>query len=193
MNEGGEEHRYDHRHRSLTGDIYFTDPPYGLRQPDGSFVGQELDCYGVYRCSPADGRLTLLIDDFVRPNGLVLNAAETQLFICDTERHHVRVFDMGADGTLRNGRVFVELTHADLVGRPDGMKMDVEGNLYVAGSTPEGLWVFNPEGRLIGLIGVPEGPANLAWGGVDWKTLFVTARTSVYRIPMKVAGMPVAL
>jgi gluconolactonase len=134
-----------------------------------------------------------LIDDFERPNGLVLNAAETQLFIADTERHHVRVFDLGVDGSLRNGRVFAELTHGELVGRPDGMKMDVAGNLYVAGSTPEGLWVFNPTGKLLGFIGVGEAPANLAWGGENWRTLFVTARTSVYRVPMKVAGMAVVV
>lgn len=176
---------------AANGDLYFTDPPYGLRQPDGSIVGQELDVCGVYRVSPTDGRLTLLIDDFRRPNGLVLNAEETQLFIADTERHHVRVFDVGADGSLRNDRVFAELRYGELVGRPDGMKMDVAGHLYVAGSTQEGVWVFHPEGRLLGFIEVGEAPANLAWGGEDWRSLFVTARTSVYRILMNIAGMPV--
>jgi sugar lactone lactonase YvrE len=178
---------------AANGDIYFTDPPYGLRQPDGSFVGQELDFCGVYRVSAADGTVTLLVDDFIRPNGLVLNATETQIFIDDTERHHVRVFDIGTDGALQNGRVFAELTYGEAVGRPDGMKMDVEGNLYVAGGTLEGIWVFNSEGRLYGFIRVGEGPANLAWGGDHWRTLFVTARTSVYCVPMRVAGMPVLL
>ncbi|MGQ9628882.1 MAG: SMP-30/gluconolactonase/LRE family protein [bacterium] len=175
------------------GDVYFTDPPYGLRQPNGTFSGQELDFCGVYRISSVDGSLTLLVDDFTRPNGLVLSADERRLFVDDTEHHHVRIFDISADGTLRGGRVFAELIYEDTKGRADGMKMDARGNLYVAGNTKEGIWVFNPEGRLIGFIDVGEEPANLAWGGEDWRTLFVTARTSVYRVPMRVAGMPVAL
>jgi sugar lactone lactonase YvrE len=174
------------------GDVYFTDPPYGLRQPDGSFQGQELPYCGVFRWSAADGRLTLLVDDFERPNGLALNTQETQLYICDTEHHHVRVFDLEADGALHNGRVCAELIHGDdVIGRADGLKLDVEGNLYVAGNTAEGIWVFNPAGKLIGFIGVGEAAANLAWGGDDWRTLYVTARTSVYRVPLKVAGQPV--
>jgi sugar lactone lactonase YvrE len=175
------------------GDVYFTDPPYGLRQPDGSFKGQELPFCGVFRWSAATGQLTLLIDDFVRPNGLALTAQETQLLICDTERHHVRAFDLGADGTLHRGRVCADLTEGEVKGRADGMKLDMEGNLYVAGNTQEGVWVFNPEGKLIGFIGVGELAANLAWGGDDWRTLYITARTSVYRVPMKVAGQPVVV
>ena len=175
-----------------TGDLIFTDPPYGLKQPDGSFAAGELGFNGVFRLS-AGGEMTLLVDDFSRPNGLLLNAGESRLFVDDTEHQHVRVFDTAADGTLENGRVFAELKHSDIAARPDGMKMDVEGNIYVAGNTPEGLWVFNPEGTLIGLIGVGEGPANLAWGGDDWRTLFITARTSVYRLTMRVAGMPVGM
>lgn len=175
------------------GDVYFSDPPYGLRQPDGSFKGQELPYCGVFRWSAADGQLTLLIDDFVRPNGLALNAQETQLYICDTEHHHVRVFDRGADGSLRHGRVCAELIQGEVLGRADGMKLDVEGNLYVAGNTQEGIWVFNPGGQLIGFISVGEFAANLAWGGKDWRTLYITARTSVYRVPMNVAGQPVVV
>jgi gluconolactonase len=102
------------------------------------------------------------------------------------------VFDLEADGALRNGRVCAELIHGDdVIGRADGLKLDVEGNLYVAGNTAEGIWVFNPAGKLIGFIGVGEAAANLAWGGDDWRTLYVTARTSVYRVPLKVAGQPV--
>ena len=172
-----------------TGDLIFTDPPYGLRQPDGSFSGGELDFNGVFRLA-ADGRLMLLIDDFTRPNGLLLNAEERQLYVDDTEHRHVRVFDVDAEGTLENGRVFAQLKHGEIESLPDGMKMDVEGNIYIAGNTVEGLWVFNPEGTLVGLISVGEEPANLCWGGEDWRTLFITARTSVYRLPMRVAGMP---
>jgi sugar lactone lactonase YvrE len=175
------------------GDVYFSDPPYGLRQPDGSFKGQELPYCGVFRWSAADGQLTLLIDDFERPNGLALNAQETELYICDTEHHHVRVFDRSADGSLRHGRVCAQLIHGDVLGRADGMKLDVEGNLYVAGNTPEGIWVFNPGGKLIGFISVGELAANLAWGGDDWRTLYITARTSVYAVPMKIPGQPVVI
>ena len=173
-----------------SGDLIFTDPPYGLKQQDGSFAAGELGYNGVFRVA-VNGETSLLIDDFSRPNGLLLDAEESRLFVDDTEHQHVRVFDLAAGGGLENGRVFAELTHGDISARPDGMKMDVEGNIYVAGNTLEGLWVFNPEGTLIGLISVGEGPANLAWGGEDWSTLFVTANTSVYRLPMRVAGMPV--
>ncbi len=176
---------------SSAGDIYFTDPPYGLIQPDGSIKNGELDFFGVYRLSPRDGSLTLLIDDFIRPNGLLLGRDESQLFIADTELLHIRVFDISADGTLQNGRIFAELKYENMEGRPDGMKMDTEGNLYVAGGLVGSVWVFDPAGKLIGLIEFPEGPANLAWGGEDWRTLFVTARTSVYRLPMNVAGVSV--
>jgi sugar lactone lactonase YvrE len=175
------------------GDVYFSDPPYGLRQPDGSFKGQELPYYGVFRWSAAGEQLTMLIDDFERPNGLALNAQETELYICDTEHHHVRVFERSADGWLRHGRVCAQLIHGDVLGRADGMKLDVEGNLYVAGNTPEGIWVFNPGGKLIGFISVGELAANLAWGGDDWHTLYITARTSVYAVPMKIPGQPVVI
>jgi sugar lactone lactonase YvrE len=176
---------------SSAGDIYFTDPPYGLMQPDGSIKNGELDFFGVYRHSPGDGSLTLLIDDFIRPNGLLLSRDESQLFIADTELLHIRVFDIAPDGTLQNGRLFAELRYKDMEGRPDGMKMDTAGNLYVAGGVVGSVWVFDPAGKLIGLIEFPEGPANLAWGGKDLRTLFVTARTSVYRLPMNAVGAPV--
>jgi len=176
---------------SSAGDIYFTDPPYGLIQPDGSIKNGELDFFGVYRLSPSNNSLTLLIDDFIRPNGLLLGRDESQLFIADTELLHIRVFDISANGILQNGRIFAELKYENMEGRPDGMKMDTEGNLYVAGGLCGFMWVFDPAGKLIGLIEFPEGPANLAWGGEDWHTLFVTARTSVYRLPMNAAGVPV--
>jgi sugar lactone lactonase YvrE len=175
---------------SSEGDLVFTDPPYGLRQADGSFAGQEIDFSGVYRVV-RNGDIRLLVDDFVRPNGLLFDHGEKRLFVNDTDHNHVRVFEITPDGSLSGGRVFAELRYGEILGHADGMKMDSEGNIYVAGNTPEGVWVFSPEGELIGLIGVGEGPANLAWGGDGWRTLFVTARTSVYRISMRVAGMPV--
>jgi sugar lactone lactonase YvrE len=177
------------------GDIIFTDPPYGLRQPDGSIQGQELPFNGVFRVSARTGELTLLVDDFDRPNGLVMSDDGSRLLVADTAREHVRVFDVAADGSLSNGRELVGQFRGQTgtlpPARPDGMKLDSRGNLYVAANTEEGIWVFSPEGDLIGQIGLPETPANLAWGGQDWRTLYVTATTSVYRLPMKVAGQPV--
>jgi sugar lactone lactonase YvrE len=179
------------------GDIIFTDPPYGLRQPDGSIVGQEIPFNGVFRVSARTGELSLLVDDFERPNGLVLRADGRQLLIADTAREHVRAFDIAENGSLTNDRVFVNhfegRTGSGSAARPDGMKLDSQGNLYIAANTMEGVWVFDSAGRPLGEIGLPETPANLAWGGDDWQTLFVTATTSVYRIQMKVAGQPVPI
>jgi gluconolactonase len=172
------------------GDIIFTDPPYGLRRPDGSFAPGELGFNGVFRVTDG-GELTLLADDFIRPNGLLLNADESQLFVDDTDKQHIRVFDIASGGTLKNGRVFAELKYKDVDARPDGMKMDTEGNIYVAANTPEGVWVFSPDGALLGLIAIGEEPSNVAWGGEKWRTLFVTARSSVYMLDMNVTGMPV--
>jgi len=178
---------------ATNGDLYFTDPPYGLRQPDGTFAAGEMPFNGVYRLAASDGALTLVVDDFERPNGLVISNDGRQLLIDDTDRHHVRIFDLGADGTVSNGRVFAEVSYGGTVGRPDGMKLDSQGNLYVTANTAEGVWVYAPDGTLLGFIGVPEGPANCAWGGPDNRTLFITACTSVYRLPMKVAGQPIPI
>ncbi len=172
------------------GTVYFTDPPYGLRQPDGSIAGQEQPCNGVYRVSP-DGALSRVADDFDRPNGLVVSNDGRGIYVADTQRQHVRVFDVVADGSLQDGRLFVELRYEGSSPRPDGMKMDVDGNLYIAANTRDGIWVYSPEGRLLGFLGLDEPPANLAWGGDEWKTLFVTAQTSVYRLPMRVSGQAV--
>jgi sugar lactone lactonase YvrE len=178
---------------ATSGDLYFTDPPYGLRQPDGTFAAGDLGFNGVFRIAASDGNVTVVADDFERPNGLVISNDGRQLYVDDTDRHHVRVFDLGADGSLTNGRLFVDVTHGDTVGRPDGMKLDAEGNLYVTANTAEGVWVYAPDGTLLGFIGVPESPANVGWGGPDNRTLFITANTSVYRLAMKVSGQPIPI
>ncbi|MBC8236471.1 SMP-30/gluconolactonase/LRE family protein [bacterium] len=164
------------------GSIYFTDPPYGVQEEQ-----RELDFQGVYRLA-SDGILTLLVDDFDRPNGLAFSPDEKILYIADTNQKHVRAFDVQPDGTLKNGRVFAELK-SDKGGGPDGMKVDTKGNLYVTG--PGGTWIFDATGKHLGTIVTPEGPANCAFGGKDNKTLFITARTSVYRVKVKVAGVKV--
>lgn len=176
---------------AANGDVYFTDPPYGLRQPDGTFADGDYGLNGVFRWSAGTGELTLIVDDFVRPNGLVLSPDERLLYIADTQLAHVRVFDVTADGRLENGRLFAEIKPEGVTARPDGMKGDERGNLYVTSNTPSGIWVYDPRGRLLGQIGVGEGPANCAFGGEGWRTLFVTAQTSVYRLRLKVAGQRV--
>ena len=169
------------------GSIYFTDPPYGLSAAYGVESEKELDFQGVYRLSPNGGTLTLLVDDFDRPNGLCFSPDESILYINDTERMHVRAFDVQPDGTIANGRVF-GVEEGD-TGKPDGMKADVQGNVYLTG--PDGIWVFAPDGTHLGIILVPERAANLAWGGDAWKSLFITASTSVYRVECKVVGVAV--
>jgi len=176
---------------ALNGDVLFTDPTYGLRQPDGTIVGQEYPFPGVFRFWNDRGTLQLLIRDFRGPNGLALTDDDSKLYICDTPQRHIRVFDVAEDGNLVNGSVFCELRHGDAEGRPDGMKLDAQGNIYCAANSPEGIWVYDPEGKLLGFIGVGESPANLTWGGDDWQTMYVTAQTSVYRLRLKVPGQPV--
>jgi sugar lactone lactonase YvrE len=155
------------------GAIYFTDPPYGV-EPEL----RELDFQGVYRI--ADGRLTLLVRDFAKPNGLCFSPDEKLLYIADTERSHVRVFEVAGDGSLVNDRVFCK------VARPDGMRTDATGNLYVAAET--GVEVFDKTGKQAGHFDVPERPANLCFGDADNKSLYITAKTSLYRVRLSVVG-----
>ena len=168
------------------GSIYFTDPPYGLRN---AVEGKELPYNGVF-CQTPEGQMLLIADDFERPNGLAFSPDETMLYVDDTARHHIRSFAVGPDGGVSGGGVFAELRAAE-PGGPDGMKVDVEGNVYCTGSG--GIWVFAPTGRKLGRIVLPEQPANLAWGDADWRTIFVTARTSVYRLRASVPGIPVGI
>ena len=169
------------------GSIYFSDPPYGLTADYGVEGEQDLDFQGVYRLSPDGQTVTLLVDDFDRPNGLCFSPDESILYINDTERMHVRVFDVQADGTIANGRIFAEEEGDD--GVPDGMKIDTHGNVYLTG--PGGIWIFDASGEHLGVIQTPERAANLGWGGDDWSTLFITASTSLYSIQCKVSGIPV--
>jgi gluconolactonase len=166
------------------GSIYFTDP--GAPDPD-----LDLDFAGVYRVSPDLGTLTLLVKDFVTPNGLAFSPDESILFINDSRRGHIRAFDTQPNGTLAlaTDRVFADLT-GERPGIPDGMKVDVEGNVYCGGSG--GIWVMDSSGNHLGTI-VHGAPAttNMAWGGEDWKTLYFTTRDSLGRIQLKIPGIPV--
>jgi gluconolactonase len=167
------------------GAVYFTDPTYGRAEFYGVPREPVLEFRGVYRVDPDSRALTLLADDFRQPNGLCFSADEKRLFVNDTERKHIRVFDVKPDGTLGDGRVWAE-TVGEGAGAPDGMKIDSAGNLYCCG--PGGIHVFDPAARCLGVIRVPEYTANFNWGDADLKSLFITASTSLYRIRVKVPG-----
>ena len=163
------------------GSIYFTDPPYGIKKEQ-----EELGFYGIYRWDE-NGYLTLLNQEMVRPNGIAFSPDEKKLYVSDSEKLHILVFDVKPDGTLSEGRVFAELPGPTDKGVPDGMKVDVKGNIYCTGSG--GVWIFSTTGELLDKINVPEKATNLAWGNQDYKTLYITASNSVYRIPLNVAGI----
>jgi gluconolactonase len=171
------------------GAIYFSDPTYGRMPGFGVEREQELDFQGVYRIPPGDGELQLLVDDFVQPNGLCFSPDESLLYVNDTDRAHIRVFDVAGDGTISGSRVLADgigtgdLATGELV---DGMKCDEHGNVWVTG--PKGVWVFTPAGEHLGVIEIPENVGNIHWGGPDWSWLFVAACTSVYRVKTKVNG-----
>lgn len=167
------------------GAIYFTDPPYGLPKQT---EGKELDFNGVYRLSPK-GELSVLVKDFERPNGIGFSPDRKTLYVADTAKMHVRAFDVRADGSLTNGRVFGEMRRwaPNIQGGPDGLKVDVRGNVYVTGAG--GVWVYDKSGKTLGVIQTPEVPANCGFGDADFKTLYITARTGLYKIRMNVKGM----
>lgn len=168
------------------GSVYFSDPHYGANPGAPMMTDEELEqpVRGVYRVAP-DGALTRVADDFDRPNGLAFAPDEQTLYIDDSARRHVRAFDVLPDGSLANSRVLCDMDHPQ-PGSPDGMKVAASGHLFVAGAT--GVWVFEPDGTHLGVIVTPERPANLAFGDADRQTLYITARTSLYRVRVKVPG-----
>ena len=168
------------------GGIYFTDPPYGRAPVFGVPRPQELTFQGVYRVGTDPKSPVLLVDDFDKPNGLCFSLDGRRLFVNDTARKHIRVFDVRADGTLGDGRVWAETTGLGL-GAPDGMKMDSAGNIYCCG--PGGIHVFDPSAVALGVIHVPEYTANMAFGDADLRSLYITASTSVYRLRVQVPGL----
>lgn len=168
------------------GSVYFTDPPYGLNPVFGTEGEMELPFAGLFRIG-ADGALDPVCTT-ITPNGLAFSPDETLLYVADTELGALFVFDVLAGGDLSAPRLFARV--APGTAAPDGVKVDRAGRVYTTG--PGGIWIFEPSGRQVGVIGVPELPANLAWGGSDWRHLYITARTSLYRIGLAVAGMPPA-
>ena len=174
------------------GSVYFTDPTFGRMEHFGVPRPLRMGFQGVYRLAPdhRPGAEAQLVCDralFGQPNGLCFAPGERQLYVNDTEQANIRLFDLAADGSLANGRIFASgIADDNRPGRPDGMKADADGNLYVTG--PGGIWVYDPAGVKLGEIAFPEGVANMHWGGADWRTLYVTATTSLYAVETKVRG-----
>ncbi len=160
------------------GGIYFTDPRYGKRDD------MEMDVEGVYYLRPS-GELLRVIDDLVRPNGLVLSLDGRTLYVADNAAKTIWSYAVRKDGLLENGKKWAGM-NLDARGGGDGMTIDERGNVYCAGQGC--IWVWNPQGRLVTKIDVPESPANCCFGGSGGRTLFITARTSLYRIRLEVRG-----
>jgi gluconolactonase len=166
------------------GSLYFTDPPYGLEKQDED-PKKELKFNGVFRL--AGGKLTAVLKDVSRPNGIAFAPDEQTLYVSNSEEKHKvwMAYDVAADGSLTNGRVFFDVTAESAPGMPDGMKVDSLGNLYCSG--PGGIWIFSSSGKHLGTIKTPEIAANCNWGD-DGKSLYITASTSLYRLKLAVDG-----
>jgi gluconolactonase len=167
------------------GTIWFTDPEYGLRNDPATKqrIGKEQAANHVFRHDPKTGKTTAVVRDFVQPNGLAFSPDEKTLYVADSGApRHIRAFAVAADGTLGAGRVFCTLDK----GAPDGLRVDRDGRVWT--SAGDGVQIFAANGERIGKILTPEAPANLCFGGADGKTLFITARKSLYAIPVLVTG-----
>jgi gluconolactonase len=163
------------------GALYFTDPTLDLVAGEK----QEIPFQGVYRLDDS-GNLRLLTRDLTQPNGLAFSPDGKKFYVDDSEQRNIRVYDVSADGSLSNGRIFGNEHGEKHEGVPDGMKVDEKGNLFVTG--PKGIWIWDADGNHLGTIAMPEQPANLAWGDPDYSTLYITATTSVYRLKTKTRG-----
>ena len=168
------------------GAIYFSDPTYGRDEGYGNPRTVQLGFRGVYRVAPGGGSLSLLVDDFGQPNGLCFSLDEKQLYVNDTARQHIRRFEVLADGSLANGRVWAHTT-GEGAGAPDGMKIDRAGNIYCCG--PGGIHIFAPDATCLGVIRMPEYTANFCFGDDHLSSLYITASTSIYRLRVNMSGV----
>jgi gluconolactonase len=168
------------------GSLYFTDPPYGFPKQDDD-PKKELKFNGIYRLDP-DGRIRLLHKDMTRPNGIGFSPDEKTLYVANSDpaKKLWMKFAVAADGSLGAPSVLMDVTPETADGLPDGLKLDKQGNLFATG--PGGVWVFSPEGKLLGKIKPSEVPANVGWGD-DGKSLYMTARTGLYRIRLTTEGV----
>jgi gluconolactonase len=163
------------------GALYFTNPNMDFRPG----MKQEIPFQGVYRLDEK-GNVRLLTKDLTQPNGLAFSPDGKRFYVDDSEQRNIRMYDVSSDGSVSNGRIFGEEPGGKDDGVPDGMKIDKKGNLFVVG--PKGIWVWDAKGNHLGTIVMPEQPANLAWGDNDYRTLYITATTSVYRLETKTQG-----
>lgn len=163
----------------IDGSIYFT----VIRPRNAPADAPPIDFPAVYHIT-RKGELRLASQDFDRPNGVALSPNQQTLLVADTAKRHIRAFDLSGDGSPRNSRVLCELK-TEVAGGPDGLKTDETGNIWVAG--PGGMWVFDAKGAHLGTIPMPEAPSNCGWGA-GFRNLYVTARTSVYRLDTRVNG-----
>jgi gluconolactonase len=169
------------------GSIYFTDPRFGRRDsPVGVPREQQLSFQGVFRLEPETGELIVVADDFENPNGLCFSPDEKKLYVNDSPRSHIRVFDVKADGTLENGRQWA-VTAGDGPGVPDGMKIDTAGNLYCCAQG--GIHFFDENAACLGVLRMPEQTANFTWGDEDLRTLYITASATVYSVRVEIPGV----
>jgi gluconolactonase len=159
------------------GTTYFTDPTYGLGGGQ-----QEIPYQGVFRVAP-DGTVSLVSDVFVQPNGIALSADEQTLYVTDSDADELHTFPVSPDGSTGPGQKLLDTSNS-----PDGMAVDDAGNLYL--STQAGIDVLRPDGAPWGTITVPEQPANCTFGDADRRTLYITARTSLYRVQLNIPGRP---
>jgi len=163
------------------GALYFTDPTLDLVAGEK----QELPFQGVFRLDDA-GNLRLLTKELKQPNGLAFSPDGKHFYVDDDETRDIHVYDVATDGALSNGRIFGKEPGGEKDGVPDGIKVDKKGNLFVTG--PKGIWVWDASGNHLGTIVVTEQPANLTWGDKDYRTLYITATTSVYKLRTKTDG-----
>jgi len=163
------------------GALYFTDPTLDLVEGEK----QEIPFQGVFRLDDK-GNVRLLTKDLTQPNGLAFSPDGKHFYVDDSEKRNIRVYDVASDGTLSKGRIFGKEPGAKHDGVPDGIKVDKSGNLFVTG--PKGIWIWDADGNDLGTIAMPEQPANLTWGDKDYRTLYITATTSVYRLELKTQG-----
>ena len=182
------------------GSLYFTDPPYGLRSQKDTDPEKQLKVNGVYRiphaleqkpgAQPDRAALQLLVSDLTRPNGIAFSPDERYLYVDNSEPKKFWMrYTVEPDGKLTDAKMLYDVTSDKRVGAPDGMKVDVEGNIYSAG--PGGIWILSPEGKPLATIVVPERTGNVAWGVPDRKTLYIAASSSIYRVRLNIAGEPV--
>jgi len=170
--------------------IYFTDSFGSLCNVGMGFedVQRYLDIAGVFSVTPEGKKLTLVIPDVFYPNGLCFSPDEKLLYVNDSRHALINVYPVRRDGTIAKGRLFYQVVGSE-TGIPDGMKCDVEGNVYCTG--PGGIHVITPDGKLLGRLRIPDHTTNLGWGDDDWRSLYITTYHGVYRTRLRVAGVPV--